>query len=1338
MVSLRSGKIAVVLFPCLFVCLGILFKCVKDTPFEANNPNDEQGTNWHPPAVYASTHDTSVSIVDTVTFRAHGVDTADSRDVITRYFWSVNSLTTSAVGADTFTYSFRIPGIDTIYLRCQNKDSVLSKYDSIIVRVHSYIPSVRFDSTPSTNVSQGKSVTYYAKASDTISSQYKFIWTDTAGVFSDTIARTTTRDTIARNSRSYVFNSNRMYIVAVKVIDLHGQVSIAESLRVVVNGNAPVITAPVQGDMLTFNQVTINWVQGSYNSRQRLTLTGDPDFSAILFDTSFSGTGVNGYHLVQIDYGRSYRVTMYGYNVANDSAISKSVGFSTITEPFGANARLKSLSVMQGSSQVQLSPSFSKNTLVYRDTVDSSVTSLTVTAVPDTDQAVVAIKGQYNYTPGQATGIVSMLSFGLDTIPVLVTATDKITQRTYQIITFRRGPSDANLQSLEVSAGTLKPSFFRDSLTYRDTIGMGISSIQITPSAEDGYAGVKINGTTYSYNLMTPLADSSGVDTIKVVVTAENHLTTKTYRVIVFRMPDRSDSLFSLTSNSDYGLRPAFNADTFNYRDTASYFDSLYKLTAYAMSQYISIAINGKSALHTLTVDSIRLNIGMNSVTVRTTAQDTSQHRVYTVSVYRYPPDTNAALYSLYSPLGFSPAFNSATLSYHDTVPYLDSLYSLTPSASAYPGSSSMKITVNGIVVNSGSSIDTIRLVPKLNTITVRTTAQDTSKHKVYTVSVYRYPPDTSAQLQSLTAQQNAYELRPYFTSDTLNYRDTVVYADSLYQLSASTMSSYISITINGKTALNQLIDTVKLTQGMNALTVRTTAQDTGVHRNYVVRVVRLPASRNAQLDSIGLSAGGLVPKFDTAVTLYTVQVPNEITSIQLTPGLVDTTASVKINGASVASGKASSPVSLNEGSNTIIIAVVAQDASVQKSDTLQVQRGVPATVISGLMVSGIDTIKKSGSPYHVTGGILVKAGGTLVIQAGVTLLMDPQVSVDVKGTLVARGTSSDSIVFQAYNASAGQWGYVNFSTTAVPTTLNGGAYQSGSVLQYCVFENGGNTSTTYAVVNTAGIYLLISNCSVRISPIRGIYSQDSCIIDHCHVSDCVQEGIRVDNHSIVRYCRVNNCQTTGISGSYYYFSFAYDTVEACGGTGIYAAYYSKVLFCRASGNQAGGFSLGSSDTIYGCVSTDNSTDNTGGSAGISISSNSLVRQCLVSGNQGTGYSALLISGGATKIDSNTISANQYTGTNAASVGCIAISGADTMTCNNIVNNTGASYLVRNQASVGTGNDINAQNNFWGAGSTTSSIRPQIYDYFKDSNKSVVDIGDPQRSAQVPNTPAIQ
>ncbi|MGB7568058.1 MAG: cadherin-like beta sandwich domain-containing protein [Chitinivibrionales bacterium] len=1338
MASIHSGKIAVVSSSCLIVCLGVLFSCVKDTPFVANNPLDEQGANWHPPVVNASTRDTSVSILDTVTFRAHGTDTADPRDVITRYFWSVNALAPSTAGADTFKYSFGTSGTDTMYVRCLNKDSVSSTYDTIVVNVHSYVPSLRFDSIPSTNVAQGKSATFYARASDTMSSQFQFIWTDTSGVFSDTGARTTARDTTARDSRSYVFRGNRMYIVAVKVIDRHGQVSGADSLRVVANGNAPVITAPVQGDTLAFNQVTINWVQGTYNTRQRLTLTGDPDFTTILFDTSFSGSGVNGYHLVQIDYGRSYRVTVYGYNGLNDSAVSRPIGFSVMPEPFGANARLKSLGLMQGSIQVQLSPSFNKNTLVYRDTVDSSVSSMTVTAVPDTSQAIVTFNGMPNYIPGQATTTVPQLSLGLDTVFVLITATDKVTQRTYQIITFRRGASDAYLQSLQISPGALVPLFNRDSLTYRDTVLLGTASVQISPSAEDGYAGVKINGAAYSYVLMTPLVDSSGVDTVKVAVTAENHLTTKTYRVIVFRIPDRSDSLMSLASNSVLGLSPTFSSSTFNYRDTASYFDSLYKLTAYSMDQYIRIAINGKSALQNLTVDSIKLNPGMNTVTVRTTAQDTSKHLVYTVSVYRYPPDTNAALASLYSSHGLTPSFTTNTFNYYDTVPYLDSLYSLTPTASAtgvIAGNSSMKITVNGIAVASGYSIDTIRLAPRSNTVTVRTTAQDTSKHKVYTVSVYRIPPDTNAALYSLSAQYPSY-LKPSFSGDMLNYSDTVVYSDSLFQLLATAINSYINITINGRTAPYQLTDTVKLSQGINAITVRTTAQDTGVHRNYVVKVVRLAPSRNAQLDSIGLSAGGLVPKFDTTVTLYSVQVPHEITSIQLTPGLADTTATVKINGTAVASGKPSGPVTLNAGTTSVIIAVVAQDASVKKSDTIVVQRGDSATVIPGLMVSGADTIKKTGSPYHVTGGILVQAGGNLVIQAGVTLLMDPQVSIDVKGKLAAIGASSDSIVFRAYNASAGQWGYVNFSATAVPTTLNGGVYQSGSVLQYCVFENGGNTSTTNAVVNTAGIYLLIANCSVRLSAIRGIYSQDSCIIDHCRISNCATDGIRVDNNCVIRYCMVSGCQT-GINANWYYHTLSYDTVENCGGTGILMNNSSKALYCLASGNQGGGFSCGGTCTVYGCQAIGNSVpaNNTSGVGGIYIASG-LVCQCLISGNQSGGTPALYMGGGTTA-DSNTISGNQYTGSNATGAGYVTIYGPDTLTYNNIVNNTGASYLVSNGSAYGYPN-VNAQNNFWGAGSSTNSIRPQIYDYFKNSNLSVVDIGDPQLSGQVPNTPPIQ
>ena len=73
-------------------------------------------------------------------------------------------------------------------------------------------------------------------------------------------------------------------------------------------------------------------------------------------------------------------------------------------------------------------------------------------------------------------------------------------------------------------------------------------------------------------------------------------------------------------------------------------------------------------------------------------------------------------------------------------------------------------------------------------------------------------------------------------------------------------------------------------------------------------------------LDGLTVSAGTLTPTFDAGTTAYTVTVPNTTDSITVTP--TATSGTITVNGTTVSSGTASSPISLNVGSNTIHVMV--------------------------------------------------------------------------------------------------------------------------------------------------------------------------------------------------------------------------------------------------------------------------------------------------------------------------------------------------------------------------------------------------------------------------------
>lgn len=101
-------------------------------------------------------------------------------------------------------------------------------------------------------------------------------------------------------------------------------------------------------------------------------------------------------------------------------------------------------------------------------------------------------------------------------------------------------------------------------------------------------------------------------------------------------------------------------------------------------------------------------------------------------------------------------------------------------------------------------------------------------------------------------------------------------------------------------------------------------------------------------------------------------------------------------------------------------------------------------TVIPGGSVSGVWT--HAGSPYRITGEIVIPAGEILTIEPGVDVVFDDHYKFLVDGQLLAVGMASDSIRFSAGQPSVG-WHGIRFENTPCES--------DSSLLVYCRLEHG-------------------------------------------------------------------------------------------------------------------------------------------------------------------------------------------------------------------------------------------------------------------------------------------
>ena len=90
--------------------------------------------------------------------------------------------------------------------------------------------------------------------------------------------------------------------------------------------------------------------------------------------------------------------------------------------------------------------------------------------------------------------------------------------------------TDAALSSLSVSGGTLDPAFSPAVTSYTTTVPNSTNSVDVSATTSDGNASFTINGSTNA-----TVALVVGVNTISIVVTAENGTVSSTYTIVVTR-----------------------------------------------------------------------------------------------------------------------------------------------------------------------------------------------------------------------------------------------------------------------------------------------------------------------------------------------------------------------------------------------------------------------------------------------------------------------------------------------------------------------------------------------------------------------------------------------------------------------------------------------------------------------------------------------------------------------------------------------------------------------------------------------------------------------------------
>lgn len=603
---------------------------------------------------------------------------------------------------------------------------------------------------------------------------------------------------------------------------------------------------------------------------------------------------------------------------------------------------LQALSVSSGT----LAPSpFDKDTLNYSvNGVGASVTSITISATKSDQDSIMQI-GSVTVPAGTLSGQATIQLGGTGSAtPVSIDITRPSGSKKTYTVTINRGPSDNSfLQSLSLPSGLqLNPRFGSSITAYTVNVANNVTSITVTPRAQDTTARITVNGqATNSGQPSQPIPlNEPGVNAsrtnINITVIAQNNTTQKVYTVTVIRAALGGNNNLSALRVSPGSLDSAFNANDLSYTVNVGSNVTSITVTPTLEATTASMTVNGQATNSGQGRTITPLNPAGQTTTIPivVTAQNGSQ-KTYTVNVVRAALGGNNNLQSLAVSQGtLDPAFSANTTAYTVDVGSSVTSISVTPTLS----DPAATMTVNGQAATSGQGrAITLNGAGSNTVINVVVTAPNGSQ-KTYTVTVERAALGGNNNLQSLNVSPGT--LNPSFRPDRVAYTVNVGSTVDSLTVTAIVQDAGATLTINGQGASSGQARAIPLGAAGSTTEIDVTVvAPNGNPRTYQIDVNRAALAGNNNLSALSVTPGTLSPSFAPATTTYTVDVASNVASVTMTATLQDTNATMTIEGQGTSSGQARS-ISLGAAgtSTEIDITVIAANGS-QKTYTITVNR---------------------------------------------------------------------------------------------------------------------------------------------------------------------------------------------------------------------------------------------------------------------------------------------------------------------------------------------------------------------------------------------------------------
>jgi sugar lactone lactonase YvrE len=624
---------------------------------------------------------------------------------------------------------------------------------------------------------------------------------------------------------------------------------------------------------------------------------------------------------------------------------------------------------------------FDPSTTQYSIEVGNDVEEIQLT--PKVGGAGMTVKVAGNEVASGHASQALTLSVGTNTFEVVVTAMDGQTSVTYNVAVIRGRSPDAKLVDLGVDRSVLSPEFDADTLVYSVVVEHEADRISFTADTSEPHATVAVIGAQAAVNgtpSVFPVALDVGKNQVDIVVTAQDKISVRTYKVMVVRMlPGASGLEPAGTETNPYMIADKADLDLIRFD-----LDGYYRLTADldmtgiewtpvgSVTEPFSGGLDGGG--HTVTglvvdqaeADDVGLfaaisgddhKVDIKNLTL-TDARITGKDNVGLIAGYMM----NAALENVYvkraSIHGGSMLGGFAGLAGKVTV---RTSYAADTDISGESLAGGMFGQMQEMTIDqcytSGSVSAAFFFAGGLSASSV---SQNTITNVYSTSSVsgtgwmgglIGFPTnDGDADAIEIT---NSYAIGSVSKSEMFNTGGLA--AETL--LVAAEHSYWVEELTGQATSA---MGTVRTAAEMRRL-------DQEGNWDFADIWVYTPTgeypqlqaflSKNAALKDLQMDSGGLPlqPVFDPVVTAYTATVTSDVYEVTVKPALADETAQVTIDGAAVASGERVR-VELAAGLNPIEIAVTAEDGETKRTYTITVNRQLSNNArLSSLQLNGGD-----------------------------------------------------------------------------------------------------------------------------------------------------------------------------------------------------------------------------------------------------------------------------------------------------------------------------------------------------------------------------------------------